>query len=464
MAPNNANVAARGVSYFTPAQNPPAGTATSPQPNGRPVPTIFKPLRIRGVTFQNRIWLSPLCQYSAQDGAMTPWHLAHLGGILTRGPGLTMVEATAVTSNGRITPEDSGIWSQHQLLPLKQVVDFAHSQSQKIGIQLAHAGRKASTVAPWIDGDATASKEIGGWPDDVWGPSAIPFEDSYPKPKELTREAIKVLVNEFAEAAKRAIEVGFDVIEIHNAHGYLLHSFISPISNKRTDEYGGGFENRIRFTLEVVDAVRAVMPESMPLFLRISATDWLEESLPDEPSWRSEDTARIAPILYEHGIDLLDVSSGGNHTKQKVRGGPAYQSPFARDVMKAIGANGAYTPPSEHDGGLNPSARSERLLVTSVGAITSGITAERLLDEGFCDAIVVGRGFLKNPSLVWAWADELATYGLDNPKDDGEGIQIRLANQIRWGFKGRGKRTSDGKEDHGDNGKHDGKSTYGAKV
>lgn len=178
-----------------------------------------------------------------------------------------------------LRPQDSGIWSRHQLPPLKQIVDFAHSQSQKIGIQLAHAGRKASTVAPWIDGDPMASKEVGGWPDDVWGPSDIPYEDSYPKPKELTREAIKGLVGEFAEAAKKAIEVGFDVIEIHNAHGYLLDSFISPISNKRTDEYGGSFENRIRFTLEVVDAVRAVMPDYMPLFLRYNYSAHIRFSL-----------------------------------------------------------------------------------------------------------------------------------------------------------------------------------------
>ena len=191
-----------------------------------------------------------------------------MGGIFTRGPGLTLVEATAVTPQGRITPEDSGLWSDEQIPPLRQIVEFAHSQGVKIGIQLAHAGRKASAVAPWLDLGATAAEEHGGWPDDVWAPSAIPYSDKLPKPKELTKGGIKEVVRAFVEATKRALKAGFDVIEIHNAHGYLLHEFLSPISNKRTDEYGGSFENRIRLTLEVVDAVRAVIPKDMPLFLR----------------------------------------------------------------------------------------------------------------------------------------------------------------------------------------------------
>lgn len=228
-----------------------------------------------------------MCQYSAENGKFTEWHHAHcksrlglrfcvpisdrripVGGIIKRGPGLTFIEATAVVPEGRITPEDSGIWNDEQAEELAKIVTFAHSQNQKIAIQLAHAGRKASTVAPWISGDETASAEVGGWPDNVWAPSAVPYSDQYPKPKELTKEGIKTLVQAFVDGAKRALKAGFDVIEIHSAHGYLLPSFLSPVSNKRTDEYGGSFENRIRLLLEIVDAVRGVIPEKTPLFVR----------------------------------------------------------------------------------------------------------------------------------------------------------------------------------------------------
>lgn len=191
-----------------------------------------------------------------------------VGGIFTRGPGLSFIESTAVLPEGRITPEDSGLWSDAHIGPLSNIVEFAHAENQKIGIQISHAGRKASTVAPWISGEATASEEAGGWPDNVWGPSPIAYEDSYPKPKGLTTEGIAKVVGAFADAAKRAVKAGFDVIEIHGAHGYLLHSFLSPISNKRKDDYGGSFENRIRLTLQVVDAIRAVIPVEMPLFFR----------------------------------------------------------------------------------------------------------------------------------------------------------------------------------------------------
>ncbi|KAH9478719.1 NADH:flavin oxidoreductase [Psilocybe cubensis] len=440
-APSNRNVPAEGIPYFTPAQVPPAGTA---EPDGaQTLPILFQPLQIRGVRFPNRIWLSPLCQYSAQNGLLTPWHLAHLGGIFTRGPGHTMVEATAVLANGRITPEDSGIWSDEHIAPLAKIVTFAHSQGQKIGIQLAHAGRKASTVAPWISGDPTASREVGGWPDDVWAPSAIPYQDNYPHPKALTKEGIKEVVDAFEAAAKRSLKAGFDVIEIHAAHGYLLSEFLSPMSNKRTDEYGGSWENRVRIVLEIVDRVRAMIPESMPLFLRISGTEWLETVFPDEPSWRSEDTARLAPILFEHGVDLLDVSSGGNHPKQNIISSAGYQSNLAKDVMRAIGATCAY-PSGESDAAATDTSKLSRLIVGTVGTITSGTQAETLLQGGFADVAIVGRQFLRNPGTVWAWADELGV------------VDVRLANQIGWGFKGRGKKTHVGKEDHGvDTGKKD---------
>ncbi|KAH9947611.1 hypothetical protein B0H21DRAFT_323921 [Amylocystis lapponica] len=398
------NAPAPGVSYYTPSQYPPAGSAVHPQPHGRPIPALFQPITIRGVTFPNRLWLSPMCQYSSEDGKLTPWHFAHLGGIFTRGPGLAMVESTAVTPEGRITPEDSGLWSDAQIPPLQQIVAFAHSQNQKIGIQLGHAGRKASTVAPWLSSGATATIAAGGWPDDVWAPSAIPYNAEFPQPKALTHDGIQRIVHAFVDAARRALRAGFDVIEIHNAHGYLLDSFVSPASNHRTDAYGGSFENRTRLTLEIVDAVRAVIPPDMPLFLRISATDWLEEALPNEPSWRSEDTVRLAGILAAHGVDLLDVSSGGLHPAQKIDGGNAYQAPFAEAVKRAHG---------------------ERILVGTVGAITDGKTAQGVLDKGQADVVFVARQFQKNPGTVWAFAEEL-------------GVDITVAHQIEWGFMGRG--------------------------
>ena len=217
------NQRAPGISYYTSAQTPASGTAKNPQSDGSPIPKLFQPLTIRGLTFQNRIFLSPMCQCSADNGYLTDWHLTHLGGIIQRGPGLTFVEATSVTPEGRITPEDSGLWEDGQMAPLKRIVEFAHSQNQKIGIQLGHAGRKASTVAPWLSRGDTAQKEAGGWPTEVLAPSAIAFQDSYPNPSALTIEGIQRIKSGFVDAAQRAVEVGFDVIEIHGAHGYLIH-------------------------------------------------------------------------------------------------------------------------------------------------------------------------------------------------------------------------------------------------
>lgn len=396
------NKPAPGISYFTPAQVPPSGTAKDPQSEGQPIPKLFQPLTIRGTTFQNRIWLPPLCQYSAQNGYLSDWHLTHLGGILQRGPGLTVIEATAVTPEGRITPEDSGLWEDGQMGPLKRIVEFAHGQSQKIGIQLAHAGRKASTVAPWLSLGDTALEEASGWPTETVAPSAISFQSTYPHPNALTLDGIRRIKDAYVAAAKRAVEVGFDVIEIHSAHGYLLHEFLSPVSNKRTDQYGGSFENRTRLTREIVEALRAAIPQDMPLFLRISADDWLTGQ-PDFPeSWTIEDTIKLAPILAELGLDLLDVSSGGNHPSQKIQGGPGYQVPFSKAIKAKTG---------------------DSLLVTAVGSITNGPQAEAIVEDGV-DAVFVGRYFQKNPGLVWAFAEEL-------------GVEIHTANQISWGFGGR---------------------------
>jgi 2,4-dienoyl-CoA reductase-like NADH-dependent reductase (Old Yellow Enzyme family) len=406
--PTIRNKPAPGIPYYTPEQAPVAGTAKHPQSDGSRIPKLFTPLTLRSVTFQNRIFLSPLCQYSAHDGHLTDWHLTHLGGIIQRGPGLAFVEATAVLPEGRITPEDSGLWQDSQIAPLKRIVDFAHSQGQKIGIQLAHAGRKASTVAPWLSMGDTAVEAVGGWPTAVKAPSAVAFSDKFPMPSAMSRAEIGACQTAFVAAVKRAVEAGFDVIEIHNAHGYLLHEFLSAVSNQRADEYGGSWENRTRLTLEVVEMARAAMPAGMPLFLRISATDWLDGQPAHFPdSWTEADTVRLAPLLAQRGVDLLDVSSAGLHPSQKIRSGPAYQAPFAKAVKKAVG---------------------HTMAIGTVGTITNGPQANELLEEqregeSGLDVVLVGRMFQKNPGLVWTFADELGT-------------EIHVAHQIGWGFGG----------------------------
>lgn len=347
--------------------------------------------------------LSPLCQYSAPDGHLTDWHVAHLGGIAQRGPGFLMIEASAVEPEGRITPQDSGLWSDSQIEPMRRVVEFAHSQGQVIGVQIAHAGRKASTVAPWLSMSEMATASVGGWPDRVRGPSDVPYSDRFPVPKAMSREDIEAFKANWVAAVKRAVRAGVDFVEIHNAHGYLLMSFLSPAANTRTDEYGGSFENRIRLSMEIARLTRENVPEHMPVFLRVSATDWLEE-VPGQPGWGVEDTVRFAQALADSGsIDLLDVSSGGTHAGQRVRAGPAFQAPFAVAVKKAVG---------------------DRLKVGSVGMITNGPLANSLLEKDGLDLVLVGRPFQKNPGLVWTFAEEL-------------GVEISMANQIRWGFGGR---------------------------
>ncbi|KAA1474501.1 FMN-linked oxidoreductase [Dentipellis sp. KUC8613] len=397
------NRPAQNTSYFIPAQTPPAGSAVDPDNSN--LPTLFRQIKIRGLELHNRIILSPLCQYSTENGVFGPWQFAHLGGILTRGPGLTFTEATAVLPEGRISPEDVGLWNDAQEEPFRKFVEFAHAQGQRVAIQLAHAGRKASTVAPWLGGRQISSREAGGWPDDVWAPSAVAHRDGYAVPKALTHEGIRTVVAAFVAAAKRAVRAGFDVVEIHNAHGYLLHQFLSPVSNKRTDEYGGSFENRVRLTLEVVDAVRGTIPPDMPLFLRISASDLLEAQ-PNTPSWTSEDTVRLAGLLAEHGVDLLDVSSGGVSTAQDIKMPPgvAYQAHFSEAVKKAHG---------------------DKILVGAVGAISTGTIAQGVLDRGQADVAFVGRTFQKNPGTVWAFAEEL-------------GVDIRVTRQTEWAYKGPG--------------------------
>ncbi|OQD77115.1 hypothetical protein PENDEC_c003G04842 [Penicillium decumbens] len=391
---------AEGISFYTPAQSPPAGTARDPQTSGKPIPKLFKPLTVRGLSIQNRLGVAPMCQYSADDGHMTPWHLAHYGGIAQRGPGMIIIEATAVQAEGRITPGCVGLWKDSQIAPLKQVVEFTHSQGQKIGIQLAHAGRKASTVPPWLGG-VTATNAVGGWTDNVVGPSAIPFAQGDIVPKAMTKEDIQEFKKAWVAATRRALAAGVDFIEIHAAHGYLLSTFLSPASNKRTDEYGGSFENRIRLPLEVAQLTRDTVGANVPVFLRVSATDWLEKSLPEEHGWKLEDTVEFAKALAAQGaIDLIDLSSGGMHSAQKVASAAAFQVPFASAVKKAVG---------------------DKMLVAAVGMINNGQLAEKILNEENIDVILVGRAFQRDTGLAWAFAKDLD-------------IEISMAGQIRWGF------------------------------
>jgi 2,4-dienoyl-CoA reductase-like NADH-dependent reductase (Old Yellow Enzyme family) len=406
------NVAAKGISYFTPAQTPPSGTQL-----GGPETKLFSPLTIRGTTFPNRLFVAPMCQYSARDGYANDWHLTHLGGIIQRGPGLSIIEATAVEPEGRITPEDLGLWEDGQVEPLRRITEFAHGQGQKIAVQLAHAGRKASTVAPWLGGNGMAVKEVGGWPDDLIAPSAIAFEPTVNStPLAMTKERIESFKVAFVAAAKRAVKARFDVIEIHAAHGYLFHSFLSPVSNFRTDEYSGSFENRTRLLLEVVNGVRAAIPEEMPLFVRISVTDMFEfdpNSKAEFPeTWTVAQSAQLASLLAEQGVDLLDVSAGGAHQKAAVPFGtaPGYQVPYAQEIKAAV---------------------RDKMMVSAVGGIKNGTLAEEVLQSGI-DVVMAGRWFQKNPGLVYSFANEL-------------GVDIKMAHQIGWGFGGRGSQVTKSK-------------------
>jgi 2,4-dienoyl-CoA reductase-like NADH-dependent reductase (Old Yellow Enzyme family) len=396
------------VPFYTPAQNPPAGTAPAEIEGTNNVPTLFTPLKLRSMTLNNRFAVSPMCTYSADDGHLTDWHLVHLGGFALRGAGLTIVEATGVTANGRISPEDSGLWQDSQIAPLRRIVDYVHSQGQKIGIQLGHAGRKASTFPLWYRGGSdVVPVEQGGWPDNVWGPSAIPFSPSYPQPKEMTIAEIESLVKSFADAARRAVEAGFDTIEIHGAHGYLISSFLSPISNKRTDKYGGSFENRTRVLVEVIKAIRATIPETMPLMLRISSTEWMEWS--GEESWTVDQSIRLAKLLPDLGVDLLDVSSGGNNEQQKIQIHPYYQVSIAGRIREALKAEG------------------KQLLIGAVGMITNAEMAKSIVEEDGsrvaadgtvevseehgqktqADLVLIARQFLKEPEFVLRVAHQL---------------------------------------------------------
>ncbi|MFJ9541161.1 NADH:flavin oxidoreductase/NADH oxidase [Streptomyces sp. NPDC101225] len=342
---------------------------------------LFQPLTLRGVTIPNRVWMAPMCQYSAEPegpGTGTPndWHFTHLAARAAGGTGLILTEATAVSPEGRISPYDLGIWNDAQVEAFRRITRFLASQGTVPGIQLAHAGRKASTDRTWAGG-GPLGPDARGW--QPLAPSALAFDERHVRPTELTHDQIEEIVGQFADAARRALAAGFEVAEIHGAHGYLINEFLSPHSNHRTDVYGGSYENRTRFARDVVDAVRAVWPQDKPLFFRISATDWLEED-----GWTAEDTVRFAADLQTHGVDLLDVSTGGNASGVRIPAGPGYQVPFAARVKAGTS-----------------------LPVAAVGLITETEQAEKILANGDADAVLLGRELLRNPSWARHAAREL---------------------------------------------------------
>ena len=333
---------------------------------------LFSPLTLRGTTLRNRVLVSPMCMYSSHDGHPDDWHLVHLGSFARGGAGLVMTEATAVVPEGRISPWDAGIWSDEH--DYSRITSFVRSQGAVAGIQLAHAGRKASTQRPW-EGHAYVPPEEGGW--QAVGPSAIGFGD-LPAPHELTVEDIARVVEAFAAAARRAIAQGFELVEVHGAHGYLVHEFLSPLTNTRTDRYGGDLAGRARFALEVVEAVRAALPDGTPLLLRVSATDWADGG------WTVDETVELARRVAERGVDLVDVSSGGNVPQQRITVGPGYQVPLARRIRAEAGVRTA-----------------------AVGLITSPVQAEQVVSDGSADAVLLARELLRNPHWPLLAAHEL---------------------------------------------------------
>lgn len=329
-------------------------------------PLLFSPLPVRGVTLPNRIAVSPMCQYSSDDGFANDWHLVHLGGRAVGGAGLVMVEATAVVPEGRITYGDHGIWKDEHVAMLKRIAAFIKSQGAVPAIQLAHAGRKASCEVPWNGGLAIAPDQPNGW--QVVAPSPVPFKEGDPVPHELSIAEIRGVVDAFAAATRRALAAGFEVIEIHGAHGYLTHEFLSPLSNFRQDQYGGSFANRARLALEITEAVRREMPVELPLFMRISCTDWAEGG------WTIEDSVQLAKLVKPLGVDLMDCSSGNNVATAQIPFAPGFQVPFAERIRKEAG-----------------------ILTGAVGLITEPKQAEAILQAGQADVVLLAREMLRDP-------------------------------------------------------------------
>nr|WP_309755056.1 NADH:flavin oxidoreductase/NADH oxidase [Flavobacterium sp.] len=336
---------------------------------------LFSPLTLKSITLKNRIAISPMCQYSAIDGFANDWHLVHLGSRAIGGAGLIIQEATSVSPEGRISPEDLGLWREEQIEKLQQINRFIVSQNSVPGIQLAHAGRKASAASPWNGGRKVAIEQ-GGW--NTVAPSAVAYHDNEETPLALDETGIQKVITDFKLATKRAVEAGFQVMEIHAAHGYLMHQFLSPLSNFRTDEYGGSFENRIRLTLEVLEAVQSEWPENLPLLVRISASDWAEGG------WNLEESIQLSKILKEKGVDLIDVSSGGAVSHQQIPLGPNYQVAFAESIKNEAG-----------------------IPTGAVGLITEAAPAEEIIASGKADLVLFARESLRNPNLGLTFAHDL---------------------------------------------------------
>ncbi len=329
---------------------------------------LFSSLKIRNVELKNRITVSPMCQYSCVNGVPTDWHLVHLGSRAVGGAGLVFTEATAVSPEGRISPDDAGIWNDEQMNYFKRITSFIKSQNSVSGIQIAHAGRKASTFSPW-KGSGEVEPKDGGW--ETLAPSKISFADNYPKPKEISETDIALIIDQFKQAAKRSVEAGFDIIELHMAHGYLIHEFLSPLSNKRIDKYGGSLENRCRIAIEISKSVREVIPSEMPLFVRISASDWVDGG------WDIEQSVQLVKWLKEVGVDLIDCSSGGNISTAKIPAGPGYQILFAQIIRKEV-----------------------NILTGAVGFIITPEQAEQTIRTEQADLVFLAREMLRDP--YWA--------------------------------------------------------------
>jgi 2,4-dienoyl-CoA reductase-like NADH-dependent reductase (Old Yellow Enzyme family) len=334
---------------------------------------LFSPVQLRSTTIRNRVWVAPMCQYSAVDGVPNDWHLVHLGSFARGGAGLVLTEATGVSPEGRISPADTGIWNDEQVTAWSRIVAFVHGQGATAGMQLGHAGRKASTRAPF-DGRGTVAADEGGWA--TVGPSPVPFP-GIAEPRELTTADIDRVVADFAAGASRALRAGFDLLEIHAAHGYLLHQFLSPLSNHRQDEYGGSFDNRVRLLLRVVEAVRDTVPADTPLLVRISATDWAEGG------WTGDESVALARLLHDAGVDLVDVSTGGN-VLADIPVGPGYQVPFAARIRKEAG-----------------------IPTGAVGLITEPKQAEEIVADGQADVVLLARALLRDPHWALRAAHEL---------------------------------------------------------
>jgi 2,4-dienoyl-CoA reductase-like NADH-dependent reductase (Old Yellow Enzyme family) len=326
---------------------------------------LFSKFSLRGVQFRNRIFVSPMCQYSGVDGMPTRWHLVHLGSRATGGAGLVMTEAAAVSPEGRISPADVGIWSDAQAEAMREITEFITEQGAVPAIQIAHGGRKASTDQPWKTGGPLTEEQGGWWP---VAPSPLPFDKGYARPIELRGADLERISEAFADGARRASKVGFKVLEIHMAHGYLLHEFLSPLSNQRKDEFGGSFENRVRFPLQVAKVVRDVWPKGLPLFVRISASDWAEGG------WDLPQSVRFARHLKDLGVDFIDCSSGGLVPYAKIPVGPGFQVPFSAAIRREAG-----------------------IPTGAVGMITEPSQAEKIVAEGDADAVLIGREFLRDP-------------------------------------------------------------------